>query len=468
MVTDFIASKILEELHFEPTKGQSNLILKLSEFVCSTDDGIFLLNGYAGTGKTSVISALIKVLSKFDHHVALLAPTGRAAKVLSSYSGKSAFTIHRRIYRQATAGDINAHFSANTNLHRDTLFVVDEASMISNTAFETTFGSGCLLDDLIEYIYSQEGCRLILVGDSAQLPPIGQTISPALDSNVLKGYGFDITECNLTEVVRQTYESGILYNATKLRYLMLQGEIPHRLPQLELNNYADIVKVNGDELIEELSTAYSNYGTDETIIISRSNKRANIINNGVRNRILYREEEISSGDMVMVVKNNYFWSKNIEGMDFIANGDVAQIKRIRNVHELYGFHFADATLFFPDYNVEIDAKILSDTLQSEAPALTREENERLFTAVEADYADIGIRRERIKKMKENPYLNALQIKFAYAITCHKAQGGQWCSVFLDQGYITEDMVNEEYLRWLYTAFTRATEKLYLINWPNSD
>lgn len=464
MINDFLYKRIVGHFPHTPTQQQDELIQQLAEFVMDRNPGIFLLKGYAGTGKTSVIAALIKAMDELQQGIFLMAPTGRAAKVLSSYSGKTAYTIHKKIYRQHVSGEINGDFSLNINLHKNALFVIDEASMIANATAETNFGSGRLLDDLIQYVYSGDGCRMILIGDTAQLPPVGQTLSPALDKGHLEGYGFPVHEYRLTDVVRQACESGILYNATKLRLNILE-ELSGIIPEIEIEDYTDIEHVTGEDLIEAISSSFSQVGMDETIVISRSNKRANIFNNGIRNRILYREEELSSGDLLMVVRNNYFWSKNIEKFDFIANGDIAEVKRIRNKQELYGFRFADVQLYFPDYEVEIEAKIVLDTLQSEAPALSYNDQNRLFQAVQEDYMDIGNKRERMKKMREDPYLNALQVKFAYAVTCHKAQGGQWETVFLDQGYLTEEMINTEYLRWLYTAFTRAKTKLYLVNWP---
>ena len=464
MINDFLYNRVIGHFPHTPTQQQDELIRGLSLFVMDRNQGIFLMKGYAGTGKTSVIAALIKAMDELQQPIILMAPTGRAAKVLSSYSGKQAYTIHKKIYRQQVGGEINGSFSLNVNLHKSTLFVVDEASMIANASGESNFGSGRLLDDLIEYVYGGDGCRLILIGDTAQLPPVGQIMSPALEKGHLEGYGFPVTEYRLTDVVRQACESGILYNATKLRLHILEG-LSGEIPEVETDSYPDIEHITGEELIDALSSSFSQVGMDETIVISRSNKRANIFNNGIRNRILYREEELSTGDLLMVVKNNYFWSKEFEKLDFIANGDIAEVKRLRNKRELYGFQFADAQLYFPDYDIEIEAKIILDTLQSEAPALSYDEQNRLFQAVQEDYMDIGNKRERMKKMREDPYLNALQVKFAYAVTCHKAQGGQWETVFLDQGYLTEEMVNTEYLRWLYTAFTRAKSKLYLINWP---
>lgn len=465
MINQYLLDKIRTAFSLEPTSQQSALMEKVANFIVDKDsDRIFLLKGYAGTGKTSVISSVIKVMDELQQPVVLLAPTGRAAKVLSIYSEKQAFTIHKKIYRQKSGADFNSDFNLNVNLHKSTLFVVDEASMIANSAPDSVFGSGCLLDDLIHYVYSGENCRLILIGDTAQLPPVGQLLSPALDKGMLEGYGFSVDEFELTEVVRQASSSGILSNATFLRTLIANEFYDDGLPKIDTESFPDVKKMPGDELIEALSSSYGKYGTDDVIVISRSNKRANVFNNGIRNSVLYREEELSSGDMLMVVKNNYFWSKDIKGFDFIANGDVAEVKRIRNKRELYGFRFAEVLLYFPDYDTEIDANILLDTLQSPSPTLTYDDSNRLFQAVQEDYMDIGNKRDRMLKMRQDPYLNALQVKFAYAVTCHKAQGGQWDDVYIDVGYITEEQTDIEFLRWLYTAFTRARHNVYMINW----
>ena len=465
MINQYLLDKIRTAFSLEPTSQQSALMEKVANFIVDKDsDRIFLLKGYAGTGKTSVISSVIKVMDELQQPVVLLAPTGRAAKVLSIYSEKQAFTIHKKIYRQKSGTDFNSDFNLNVNLHKSTLFVVDEASMIANSAPDSVFGSGCLLDDLIHYVYSGENCRLILIGDTAQLPPVGQLLSPALDKGMLEGYGFSVDEFELTEVVRQASSSGILSNATFLRTLIANEFYDDGLPKIDTESFPDVKKMPGDELIEALSSSYGKYGTDDVIVISRSNKRANVFNNGIRNSVLYREEELSSGDMLMVVKNNYFWSKDIKGFDFIANGDVAEVKRIRNKRELYGFRFAEVLLYFPDYDTEIEANILLDTLQSPSPTLTYDDSNRLFQAVQEDYMDIGNKRDRMLKMRQDPYLNALQVKFAYAVTCHKAQGGQWDDVYIDVGYITEEQTDIEFLRWLYTAFTRARRNVYMINW----
>ncbi|MBR6169202.1 MAG: AAA family ATPase [Bacteroidaceae bacterium] len=485
MISDELGALIRGNFAHEPTKEQNLVVYKWEEFLLSRNPNtLFLLRGYAGTGKTSLVAALVKTLLQLKQPVMLLAPTGRAAKVFSSYADAPAYTIHKRIYRQKSIIDMD-NFQTNINLHKHTLFIVDEASMISNEGLSgSMFGTGRLLDDLMQFVYSCEGCRLILVGDTAQLPPVGEEESPALNRCVLEGYNVDVMEVLLTEVVRQEQESGILWNATHLRQLMLQ-EMYYEFPRLR-TGFPDVCVMPGDELIEALEDSYHQCGTDQTIVVTRSNKRANIFNNGIRARILDYEEELSSNDLVMVAKNNYFWTsltprplsgegksrkpsssgEGLEGGFFIANGDVAVVRRFRNERELYGFRFADATLRFPDYdNLELDVTVLLDTLQSEAPALTRQQQEQLFNAVWEDYPEIRDKRERMKRLRQDPYYNALQIKYAYAVTCHKAQGGQWQHVYIDQGYITEDMLSPDYFRWLYTALTRATEKVFLVNWP---
>ena len=354
----------------------------------------------------------------------------------------------------------------NDNLHQHTLFIVDEASMIANEGLSgSMFGTGRLLDDLIQYVYSGQGCRLMLIGDTAQLPPVGEEESPALSADALRGYGLDVYEGLLTEVVRQLHDSGILWNATELRRYIAEEDF-FTLPSIKVEGFPDIKVIPGNELIEAISDSYDQVGMDETIVVCRSNKRANIYNKGIRNTILYREEELESGDLLMVAKNNYFWAEGCKEIDFIANGDIAVVRRVRREREMYGFRFADVVLRFPDYDdMELEVKLLLDTLHTETPALPKEMNDKLFYSVLEDYADISVKRERMKKMKADPYYNALQVKYAYAVTCHKAQGGQWKRVFLDQGYMTEDMLSPDYFRWLYTAFTRATETLYLVNWP---
>lgn len=469
MINNYLLQQIKENFSYEPTFEQELAIKSLADFLLSTSkDSIFVLKGYAGTGKTSLVGALVKTMDKLKQKSVLLAPTGRAAKVFSLYAGHPAFTIHKKIYRQRSFSNEMTNFSLNDNLSTHTLFIVDEASMISNEGLSgSMFGTGRLLDDLIHFVYSGTGCRLLLMGDTAQLPPVGEDESPALSVEVLQGYNLDVREMILKQVVRQMSDSGILWNATELRRHIADDDC-FSLPKVKVSGFPDIKVLPGDELVETLTSCYDKEGMDETIVICRSNKRANIYNNGIRNMILYREEELSTGDLLMVAKNNYFWTeqeKNKE-IEFIANGDIAVVRRVRRTREMYGFRFADVTVTFPDYNdYELEATVLLDTLHSDFPSLPKSENDRLFYAVLEDYADITVKRERMKKMKEDPYYNALQVKYAYAVTCHKAQGGQWKKVFLDQGYITEDNLTPDYFRWLYTAFTRATDTLYLVNYP---
>ncbi|MRT92684.1 ATP-dependent RecD-like DNA helicase [Ancylomarina sp. 16SWW S1-10-2] len=465
MLKKHISLSICNKLKFEPTNDQGIAIDELSAFLTgSKNDSIFLLKGYAGTGKTTLISALVASLTEMEIKTVLLAPTGRAAKVLSYYCKQSAYTIHKKIYRQKALTDGFGVFNLDRNLLRDTIFLVDEASMISNYSHETSsFGSGCLLDDLVDYVSAGINCRLILVGDVAQLPPIGIDISPALDPKELEScYNFSVKEVILTQVVRQSEESGILKNATELRRMLDEGESGY--PQFETKNFPDIVRLSGADLIDEISSAHYKYGLEETMVLSRSNKRANQYNQGIRNSILYREDEITVGDYLMVVKNNYFWTADVKEIDFIANGDIVEIVRIGKHVELYGYRYVEVSLRFPDYkDLELDTMIMLDTLTIETASLNYEENKKLFFKINEDYADIRSKKKRYEKVRDNKFFNALQVKFAYAITCHKAQGGQWSAVFVDQGYITEDMLNREFYRWLYTALTRATKKLYLVN-----
>ena len=467
MINTYLGQQIKTNFPYKPTFEQEKVVKILADFLfCRKTDSLFLLKGYAGTGKTSLIGALVKTLDQLEQKCILLAPTGRAAKVFSHYAGHPAYTIHKKIYRQKSFSNEIDNFSMNDNLHQHTLFIVDEASMIANEGLSgSMFGTGRLLDDLIQYVYSGQGCRLMLIGDTAQLPPVGEEESPALSADVLKGYGLEVYEGLLTEVVRQLQDSGILWNATELRRYIAEEDF-FTLPPIKVEGFPDIKVIPGNELIEAISDSYDHVGMDETIVVCRSNKRANIYNKGIRNTILYREEELETGDLLMVAKNNYFWTEGCKEIDFIANGDIAVVRRVRREREMYGFRFADVLLRFPDYNdMELEVKLLLDTLHTETPALPKEMNDKLFYSVMEDYADISVKRERMKKMKTDPHYNALQVKYAYAVTCHKAQGGQWKRVFLDQGYMTEDMLSPDYFRWLYTAFTRATETLYLVNWP---
>ncbi len=465
MIKNHVKSLLEKNLIFNPTESQQKIIAGFSEFITSDEqDVILVMKGFAGTGKTSMINVLTQTLSFLNIRTILLAPTGRAAKVMTGYTSMPAFTIHKKIYRQKSSADGTGHFALDKNLHKNTWFIVDEASMISNSSIENSvFGSGNLLEDLLEYVYSGTNCRLILSGDTAQLPPVGLSISPALEANRIEEHGFNVKEYVLTDVVRQSASSGILSCATQLRQWIEQSKQKGFL-LLHHENFTDVVRISGEELIEHITSCYNKYGLFETTIVTRSNKRANLYNKGIRGAILFRENEIERGDLLMVVKNNYFWSDESTGMEFIANGEMAEVISIYGYEELYGFHFADVCLRFVDYdNVEINCKIFLDTLSIESASFSQEQNRQLFDLVAEDYADIKNKKERWKKIRENSYFNALQVKYAYAITCHKAQGGQWKAVFVDHGYLVEDMLDQDYYRWLYTAFTRPMEKLFLLN-----
>ena len=494
MIIDELKYRILQNFGFEPTTDQTHAIEVFTHFMTERDERVvMILRGSAGTGKTSLAGAIVRTLQQLQQKVTLLAPTGRAAKVFSLNANQPAATIHRTIYREKAFTGLDGKFNLNINLFHDRLFMVDEASMISLSSNNTTFGSGCLLDDLIQYVYNDRNCRMLLVGDKAQLPPVGEEESPALRADVLRAYGLTVYECDLNEVLRQSQDSGILYNATVIRQMITHDEVT-QLPKIRFKGFADISIVPGDELIERLASSYSEVGIDETMVITRSNKRANVFNQGIRNMVLGREEELTTGDMLMVVKNKYKntptpspslkgslnnatnnvnslttqatrqvmqlpseGGKEIEkpALTFIANGDRAIVRRVRNVRAFYGFRFADVSLEFPDYdNTEEEMTVILDALMTEAPALTQEQNEQLFQRVLEDYEDIPLKADRMKKVREDEYYNALQVKFGYAITCHKAQGGQW-------------MLTPDYIHWLYTAFTRATEHLYLVNWPKT-
>ena len=500
MIHEELTYRVLQNFGFAPTADQKRATDTFARFMTDRDErAVMILRGSAGTGKTSLAGAIVRTMMELRQKVTLLAPTGRAAKVFSLNAGQPASTIHRCIYREKAFTGLEGKFNLNVNLFRDRLFMVDEASMISLSSNNTTFGSGCLLDDLIQYVYNNRNCRMLLVGDKAQLPPVGEEESPALRADVLRAYGLTVYECDLNEVLRQSQDSGILYNATVIRQMITHDDVT-QLPKIRFNGFADISIVPGDELIERLASSYSEVGIDETMVITRSNKRANVFNQGIRNMVLGREEELTTGDMLMVVKNKYKANEPVtspfpspEGrgvnsavantipnntllsatghptsLSFIANGDRAVVRRVRNVRELYGFRFADVSLEFPDYdNAEEDMTVILDALMTEAPALTQEQNEQLFQRVLEDYADIPLKADRMKKLREDDYYNALQVKFGYAITCHKAQGGQWAHIYLDQGYMTDEMLTPDYIHWLYTAFTRATEHLYLVNWPKT-
>jgi exodeoxyribonuclease-5 len=468
MISDFIKKSILSEFKHKPSPDQEKLFELLSLFITDRDpDSVFLLKGFAGTGKTSAISAVVNALKKNKINSVLLAPTGRAAKVFSHYSNHPSYTVHKKIYRQKSSSDGFGTFSLDRNLHKDTLFIVDEASMIADNSQENSiFGSGKLLEDLIEYVYTGNNCKLILIGDTAQLPPVGLNMSPALEKETLEGFNLNVKEILLSQVVRQKKKSGILTNATELRQKLDSELAIMEIPKFKLFD-TDVIRISGEDLIETISSSYYKYGLDNVIVVNRSNKRANKYNQGIRNSILGRESEIAQGDYIMIVKNNYFWAEKTPEIDFIANGDIARIQRIKGYQELHGFRFADLTIRLLDYNdIELDVKVILDSINVESASLTTEDNKKLYYSVAEDYADVGIKKDKIKKIKEDPFFNALQIKFAYAITCHKAQGGQWQIVFLDMGYFTDDMLSREFLRWIYTAFTRSIEKIYLVNFPD--
>lgn len=476
MIIDELKYKILQQFGFPPTQEQAHALEVFAEFLTDRDPhAVMILRGSAGTGKTTLSGAIVRTLKEIHQKVMLLAPTGRAAKVFSLNSGSPAYTIHRRIYREKSFSGVEGQFNLNDNLYTDTLFMVDEASMIANMGLGgMSFGSGCLLDDLVHFVYQGRNDRLLLIGDKAQLPPVGEEESPALHAAMLEGYGLKVYECDLNEVLRQSEESGILYNATMIRQMITHDDIT-QLPKIHFAGYSDIKPMPGAELIEALADSYHHVGLDDTIVVTRSNKRANIFNQGIRNMVLDREEELSQGDILMIVKNNYYWMEEERKSNnklqsneipaFLANGDRAKVLKVRRRIDLYGFRFATLLLQFPDYgNYELEATVLLDTLTSEAPALTHEQQEQLFHQIEEDYQDIPLKADRMKAIRQDQFFNALQVKFAYAVTCHKAQGGQWAHVYVDQGYMTDDMLNPDYIHWLYTAFTRATEMLYLVNW----
>lgn len=463
MRDDLIYNRLIKNLVNIPTDDQAAALKKIASFISVRDDDIiFLMTGYAGTGKTTLISAIVKTLDLLRMKCVLLAPTGRAAKVLSSFAGRPAYTIHKNIYRQKSVKDGIGKFVLDRNLSKDTLFIVDEASMVSNNPSEMSiFGSGRLLEDLIEYVYTGSNCRLMLIGDTAQLPPVGSLLSPALDPAVLKELGFRIMDAELRQVLRQSESSGILMNATSVREQISAHDLSK--PSFDCVTFSDIVRLPGSDLIEEISSAYGQCGVDGTIIVVNSNKQANRYNQGIRSRIFFREEEIGAGDMIMVVKNNYSLADEEDPHRFIANGDIAEVKRVRKYEERFGFRFAEMTLKFPDYGMEVDTKVMLDVLHLDSPALPADRSTELFTALQQEYSQIRNKRKQYEAIREDPYFNALQIKFAYAVTCHKAQGGQWERVFIDQGMFNNTDVTIDYLRWLYTALTRATEKVFLVN-----
>ena len=523
-IQEFI-DEVAREFGFTPTHDQLNALETFARFLADREQNcVMVMRGSAGTGKTSLAGAMVRTFTRLGQKLLLMAPTGRAAKVFAMNSGHTAFTIHRKIYREKSYLGIGGQFNLNDNMHKNTLFMIDEASMIGRGGGMTSdFGTGDLLSDLVQFVYNGQNCRMLLVGDCAQLPPVGEEEAPALHAEVLEAMGLKVYECDLREVLRQSQDSGILVNATYIRSLTpgpspRRGEIllqsdsglidsnmgesrlnsslsPRRgeillqsnsgldfsefscdnllkvgLPRIRFKGFADIVMVPGDELVERISSSYADVGMDETMVVTRSNKRANVYNQGIRATVLDREDELCTGDLLMVVKNKYLDKPQGDHgqLAFIANGDRVKVQRVRNIRELFGFRFADVWLQFPDYNdFEMQQTVILDTLTTEAPALTHEQQEQLYEAVMEDYADIPLKRDRMAKLKQDEYFNALQIKYAYAVTCHKAQGGQWAHVYIDQGYMTDDMLTPDYIHWLYTAFTRATEKLFLVNWPKA-
>jgi exodeoxyribonuclease V len=463
MLGNFISKCLLENLEFQPTLGQEDLIRELGGFLAFEDPAeIMLIKGYAGTGKTTLLKSLVKTLNTLKQKSVLLAPTGRAAKVLASYTGHPAWTIHKKIYRQKSGRDGLGEFVLDRNMHKHTCFIVDEASMIGDRSPDSIFGSGDLLRDLLDYMESGFGCRLVLVGDTAQLPPVGLDLSPALNPERLMSFGYRVREIELTDVVRQAEDSGILFNATSIRRLITRGLKDY--PRFDFMAFPDITLVSGEELLEMISSSYDRYGTSDTIVVTRSNKRANKFNAGIRSQILWREEQLSPGDLLMVVKNNYFWKDQGNTLDFIANGDIIRVVKVQSTEEVHGYAFANILISMPDYqDIELEVKVLLDVIDLEAPSLDYKQQKSLYLSVAEDHPDEASRKGLADKISSDPYYNALQVKFAYAVTCHKAQGGQWKSVFLDQGYFTDEMLTIDYLRWLYTAFTRASEKLFLVN-----
>ncbi|TLX71508.1 AAA family ATPase [Labilibacter sediminis] len=469
MINKHLISTIGKYFQHDPTHSQREAISLFSDFLTShNEQSVFLLKGYAGTGKTSLVSSFVNALDELKFKMVLMAPTGRAAKIFSGFSGKSAFTIHKVIYRQKTSNDGFGTFNVSKNLKPETIFFVDEASMISGFSGEYSgFGTGNLLEDLLNFVFEGRNCKLVLIGDSAQLPPVGNSESPALDKDTLEYYGANVTECFLSDVVRQSEESGILYSSSGLRFDIESEDVLSELPKFDIEGFKDIERLTGEELIEKISDSYDNYGMDETLIVNRSNKRTNLYNKGIRNSILYKEEEITVGDFVLVVKNNYHWLKDNKEVDFIANGDIAEVVRIKGYEELYGKRFVNCVVRLIDYKeLEVDVKLMLDVLNMDTPGLSQKEQEQFFYEVMEDYTELSPKRKQYEAVKNNEYYNALQVKFAYAMTCHKSQGGQWKVVFVDPGFVPEENVNRDYYRWLYTAFTRCTEKLYLVNFKD--
>ncbi|MDD7251201.1 MAG: AAA family ATPase [Prevotellaceae bacterium] len=484
MIVDAFLQCLQQQFPFQLTAKQTEAARRLCLFLYSSDpQSMFILRGYAGTGKTTLVSSIVRVLHQLKLETVLLAPTGRAAKVFSLNAGYPAYTIHKEIYRQHSLTSEQTHFDLDHNKHKAALFVVDESSMISAIDDgQSVFGTGSLLADLLQYVYSVPGCRILFVGDNAQLPPVGSNISPALSVDFFTQLGYHVSGFQLTEVMRQTAQSGILHNATALRHRIHDNK-EFGLPVIKTRGYKDIVCLHGQDILDTLEECYEGYGQDQTIVLTRSNKQANAYNKGIRQIFFDRDDTLTLGDMVMVVRNNYYWTERLRlriakqqkqdkptlvppPMDFIANGDIAQVISVGDEYEFYDLHFADVRLRFPDYdNFELNARVILDVLQSDTPALPTELDNKLYLGVSADYAQERNKRERMKRIREDANYNALQLKFAYAVTCHKAQGGQWRNVFVDQGWLPPEAIDRSYYRWLYTAMTRATDKLYLVNWP---
>ena len=463
MRRDELYGLLLNSFGLTPTEGQATVLRHLSAFLLSLKPNpTYILRGYAGTGKTTLVTTLVKTLPEIGMDYVLMAPTGRAAKVLGGYTQKYASTIHKKIFQVQAYPDGSLRMARAQNKHKDTLFIVDEASMIGE---DREFGAKSLLDDLLAYVFSGERCRLLLIGDTAQLPPVGNDESPALDIDYLESqFPLTIATYELTEVKRQALQSGILSNATHLRELLMEDQPDYPLPLFDLH-FDDTQRIDPETFEEMLYKAFEAEHSNDSVIVCKSNKRANLFNQAIRSRILNIEGEIATGDKLMIVKNNYFWADGHQRISFIANGDMAEIQKITHYEEMYGFRFADVELSFPDYPdaPNLDVKIILDTLNSNSASLSEEENTRLRQAIEADYMDIPNRRERYKAMKKNPWFNALQVKYAYALTCHKTQGGQWRNVFVDSSLNLKDEIEKEDLRWLYTAVTRAQERLYFVN-----
>lgn len=468
MLSDHINKLLIKNFGYIPTESQKNAFKKTADFLGTfKKSSVLIIKGYAGTGKTSMVNSIVKTLIQFETAYILMAPTGRAAKVLNHYTRQNAFTIHKIIYRQSSVKDGVGNFVLNHNKYQDAVFIVDEASMINENSYESSiFGSGNLLEDILKYITLGINCKLIMIGDTAQLPPVGIELSPALIKETYNLYRYSADDIELTDIIRQSGESGILHNATILREMINLRSSEQ--PKFSIESYKDIIRISGDELLESLENSYNKYGTDNVIVINRSNKLANKYNQGIRNRIFAREEELTQGDLLMVVKNNYFWFEESNDTDFIANGDIIELQKIYRTENVYGLRFADALVKLPDYgNISLKVKLLLDSISSESASLTSAQSQTFYQNVAADYPEIINKRKLYKEIQTNPYFNALQIKFAYAVTCHKAQGGQWNAAFIDQGFFNDKSITYEYLRWLYTAFTRPTDQLYLVNFPDS-